>query len=110
MIKFSAQSNQINKTRLKVLQFRDERLSEIIDEAQNSLTSLKSSVESYSDLLFKLTLDVFFRLMEREVTLECLPDDLDLVMNASQKASKSFMDCTGITITVKVAGELSDDQ
>lgn len=107
---FSAQSNQINKTRLKVLQFRDERLSEIIEEAKNSLPSLKTEVTSYSELLFKLSLDIFFHLMENEVTLECLPEDLELVKAASLKASDSFMEITGLNIVVNVIGQLSSEQ
>ena len=109
-VKFSAQSNQINKTRLKMLQFREERLAEIIEEAKNSLDSLKTDKASYSDLLFKLSLDVFFRLMENDITLECLPEDLELVKIASKKASEVFMESTGINIVINVIGQLSSDQ
>lgn len=106
----SAQSNQINKTRLKVLQFRDERLAEIIEEAKNTLPSLKNELDSYSELLFKLSLDVFFHLMENDVTLECLPEDLELVKAASKKASDSFVEITGLNIVVNVIAQLPLEQ
>lgn len=93
-----------------MLQFRDERLTEIVEEAKNSLSSLKTDLSSYSDLLFKLSLDVFFRLMESDVTLECLPEDLELVKAASKKASESFMESTGINIAVNIVGQLSSEQ
>lgn len=93
-----------------MLQFRDERLTEIVEEAKNSLSSLKTDLSSYSDLLFKLSLDVFFRLMESDVTLECLPEDLELVKAVSKKASESFMESTGINIVVNIVGQLSSEQ
>lgn len=105
---FSAQSNQINKTRLKVLQFRDERLIEIIEEARNSLSSLKQDSSQYSQLLFNYSLEVFYRLMENEVVLECIPEDLELVEAASKKAAQIFKESTLIDLNVKVVGNLSE--
>lgn len=106
---FSAQSNQINKTRLKVLQFRDERLNEIIVEARTTLGSIKNDVKTYYDLLLNLCLDVFYRLMENEVTIECTSDDLDLVKGASKKAAEIFKGTTAIDIFINVVGIMSEE-
>lgn len=106
---YSAQSNQINKTRLKILQYRDERLTEIIEEARNALDSLKKDPISYSNLLFDLSLDVFYRLMEGEVLLECVSGDLELVRDASVKAAELFKNSTGINIRVSVVANLSEN-
>ena len=91
-----------------MLQFRDECLSEITEEAQKSLQILKNDVEYYSNLLLKLSLDVFYRLMDNEVFLECSSEDLDVVGSASQKAAEIFKGSTGLDIRVTVLGTLSE--
>jgi V-type H+-transporting ATPase subunit E len=109
MLLFSAQSNQINKTRLKVLQFRDESLNEIIGEAHNTLISVKNDLDSYSKLLLYLCLDVFYRLMENEVSIECTSDDLELVKIASKKAAELFKVSTMIDVSINVAGIMPEE-
>ena len=95
---------------MKVLQFRDESLNEIIEEAEKCLALLKKDSNSYSNLLYKLSLDVFYRLMENNVSLECVPEDLDLVRIASSKAAEAFKESTGISITLEVIGNLSEEK
>jgi V-type H+-transporting ATPase subunit E len=53
----SAQSNQINKARLKVLQAREETLAELLNEAKKQLGSVASD-GSYRGLLKDLILQV----------------------------------------------------
>lgn len=106
---FSAQSNQINKTRLKVLQFRDERLNEIIFEARKTLISIKNDVNSYSVLLTNLCLDVLYRLMENEITLECVYEDLELVQAVSKKAAEIFKETTKIDVSINVVGNMPEE-
>jgi len=48
--------------------------------------------------------------METDLTLECLPEDLELVKAASKKASDSFMEITGINIVVNIIGQLPLEQ
>ena len=92
-----------------MLQFRDERLNEIIVEAQNTLISIKSDVNSYSNLILNLCLDVFYRLMENEVTIECTSDDLDLVKRASKKAAEMFKANTLIDVSINVVGIMPEE-
>lgn len=105
----SAQSNQINKSRLNVLQCRDERLAEIIEDAQRSLPALRQDAQHYAELMTKLCLEVFFRLMETDVALACLPDDQQLVQDASTKAASTFEKATGLRLTLKVEPTLNED-
>ena len=92
-----------------MLQFRDERLNEIIVEAQNTLISIKSDVNSYSNLILNLCLDVFYRLMENEVIIECTDDDLDLVKGASKKAAEMFKASTSIDVSINVVGIMPEE-
>lgn len=55
---YSAQSTHINKSRLKVLQSREEKLEELFDEARKNLVKLSANTESYKTLLYKLALQV----------------------------------------------------
>ena len=85
-------------------------MNEIIDEARNSLTSLKNDALQYSKLLSYFSLEVFYHLMESDVVLECVPEDLELVEVASKKAAEIFKENTFININVKVVGNLSDQR
>lgn len=84
-------------------------MTEIIEEARNSLGNLKADPSYYSNLLLNLSLDVFYRLMEKEVLLECVPVDLELVKEASQKAAELFKESTGIDVHVSVLGNLHEN-
>lgn len=95
--------------RLKILQFRDERLDQIIGEARNRLNSVKKDANSYSRLLLNLCLDVLYRLMESEVSLECNSEDLELVEAASKKAREIFKENTQIDVSINVVGNMSDN-
>jgi len=53
-----AQSTHINKSRLKVLQSREERLEELFSEARKTLSNISANKESYKTLLHKLALQV----------------------------------------------------
>lgn len=93
-----------------MLQFRDERLNEIISEARDTLISIKKDMNSYSNLLLNLCLDVLYRLMENEVTIECTPDDLELVKVASKKAANLFKESTMIDISINVVGIMPEEK
>jgi V-type H+-transporting ATPase subunit E len=54
----SAQSNQINKSRLRVLQARQQMLDELFDEARSKLTSVSKDKSQYPALLKDLVLQV----------------------------------------------------
>ena len=94
---------------MKILQFRNERLNEIIDEARGALPGIREDRENYSELIFKLILDILYRLMENEITLECMFSDLELVKIGAKKASTIFSQNTGINVNISVIGNLSEE-
>ncbi len=48
--------------------------------------------------------------MEREISLECTANDIELVKKASFQAAEAFKTFTGIETKIVVVGSLSDDQ
>lgn len=67
-------------------------------------------MNSYSNLLLNLCLDVFYRLMENEVTIECTSDDLELVKVASKKAAELFKENTMIDVSINVIGIMPEEK
>lgn len=61
-------------------------------------------------MLLNLCLDVFYRLMENEVTIECTPDDLELVKVASKLAANLFKESTMIDISINVVGIMPEEK
>lgn len=59
-------------------------------------------------MLSDFSLEVFYRLMEKDVVLECVAEDLELVEVASKMAAEIFKEKTLIDINVKVIGNLSE--
>ncbi len=55
---YSAQSNQTNKSRLKVLQTREQHLQSLFDAAREKLDGVSKDQEKYKKLLGQLILQV----------------------------------------------------
>ena len=94
---------------MNVLEFRDDKLQDIIAESKTLLPSLKSNRDSYSQLLFNLCLEIFYRLMETEVTLECLKEDEEIVKTASEKAKSEFQSATSISVRLSIVPNLKEE-
>ena len=88
------------------MEYRDEKLQEIINETRDLLSSIKSDRESYSQLLFNLCLEVFYRFMETDVTLECLKEDEEIIRDASEKAKSEFNQATSISLRLTIVPNL----
>lgn len=94
---------------MKILQYRDERLTEIIDEARLALNSLKKDSDKYSEFIFKLALEILYRFMENEIKIECLPDDHEVTTIALKKAGEAFRSVTGIDVSIQISPTLSSE-
>lgn len=92
-----------------MLEYRDEKLQEIIEDAKDLLPSIKSDVDSYSQLLFDLCLEVFYRLMETDITLECLEADEELVKAAADKAKIEFENATTVPLRLTITCNLKPE-
>ncbi|KAJ3087461.1 V-ATPase V1 sector subunit E [Quaeritorhiza haematococci] len=85
-----AQSNHINKSRLKVLQARQQILNDLAQEARSRLKGITSDPSKYQPLLQDLILQALFQLMESDVKLHCRKSDLEIVRKAAAEAAAAY--------------------
>ncbi|KAI8920353.1 ATPase, V1/A1 complex, subunit E [Powellomyces hirtus] len=99
-----AQSNHINKCRLKVLQARQQVLTELLAETKGQLVNISNDRSKYEGLLKDLLLQGFYQLMEKEVKVNCRQKDNDIVKQAIGEANIQFEKEFGY----KVKAEIDD--
>ncbi|KAI9286644.1 ATPase, V1/A1 complex, subunit E [Umbelopsis sp. AD052] len=100
-----AQSNQINKSRLRVLQARQQMLDELFDEARSKLTSVSKDSSQYPALLQDLVLQGFYSLMETNVKIQCRKEDVSLVEKAIAEAVTAYEESMGDKINATIDEE-----
>lgn len=89
-----AQSVQINKAKLQVLQARDNVLDEVFEETKKVLKETAKS-PSYQELLNDLVLQCFFRLGDEKVTITYREADESMVETAIHHATKEYLKASG---------------
>lgn len=87
-------STAANKTRLKVLQARQELLDKLFEDARKKIGD-KSKDEDYGDILKDLILEGMYMLYEPKVGLKCRKADVDKVKTAAESAAKEYEQNTG---------------
>ncbi|KAI8326921.1 ATP synthase subunit [Choanephora cucurbitarum] len=85
-----AQSNHINKTRLRILQERQKVLDDLFEEAEKRIADVSSDEEQYGTLLEGLILQGIYSLMENEVVIRCREQDVDQVNGAIERATEKY--------------------
>jgi len=85
-----ATSNHINKSRLKVLQAREEMLEQLYAESREQLQQISKDNAKYTELLSDLVLQGFYSLMEPEVVIACRAADKDKVAKAIDGAAQIY--------------------
>jgi len=85
-----ATSNHINKSRLKVLQARQEMLEQLYTETREQLQQISKDKAKYDKLLRDLVLQGFYSLMEPEVMVTCRAADKDCVAKAIDGAAQVY--------------------
>ncbi|KAI9101204.1 ATPase, V1/A1 complex, subunit E [Phlyctochytrium arcticum] len=100
-----AQSNHVNKCRLKVLQARQQVLNELTAEARNRLPKISADREKYQKLLNELLLQGFYMLMEPKITVNCRKVDVEAVKQAIEHAKPIYAKEGGINAQVTIDGE-----
>ncbi|KAG1316790.1 hypothetical protein G6F62_013280 [Rhizopus arrhizus] len=74
-----AQSNHINKTRLKILQERQQVLDDLFEEANKRIHQVSDDQDTYRTLIEGLILQGAYALMEPEIDIRCRQQDVDAV-------------------------------
>ena len=72
-------SNLANASRLSILKARDDYVQTLKEEARKQLSILAQDRSKYTTILANLIAQGLFLLMEKDVTIRCRRNDLDLV-------------------------------
>lgn len=106
-----AQSNHVNKSRLKVLQARQQLLDELFLDTRNQLQKISQDKDRYSTLLKDLILQGLYQLMDENVTVIIRKCDLGLIEDAIKISSDLYKESTKLPIKIEVSKEnyLADD-
>ena len=86
-------STSANKTRLKVLQGRQELLDKLFEETRKKVSE-KSKDKNYEDVLKDLILEAMYLLYEPKVGVRCKEADKDKVKKAAEAAAKEYQENT----------------
>ncbi|CAK6435060.1 unnamed protein product [Pipistrellus nathusii] len=83
-------STMKSQARLKLLQFQNDLVSELLNEAKLRLISIVADPGVYQEMLYKLVLQGLFRLLEPEVIIRCRPQDYILVEGVVRQAIPQY--------------------
>jgi len=90
-------SNEVNKSRLRVLKSQEEGIQEILNKAKTQLANVSKDKSRYKDLLKKLIAEGAIKLEESKILIRCRTEDKSLVdevlsqvqQEVQQKAKRS---------------------
>ena len=105
-------SNLANASRLSILKARDDYVQALKEEARKQLAVLTQDQAKYQKILANLIAQGLFLLMEKEVSLRCRRQDLDLVKQLvpeSMQRYKQELKQKEINVTVDEKNFLADD-
>ncbi|KAG8882698.1 hypothetical protein FRB97_007838 [Tulasnella sp. 331] len=103
-----AQSTLTNKSRLKLLQAREQHLQDLFSEARERLSKLSSDQARYTQLLETSIAQGLLRLLEPSVTVHCRPQDEEIVKKAVEGAKAQYIEISGRKSEVDVQATLGD--
>ncbi len=106
---YRAQSTLTNKSRLKLLQQREEHLQDLFTTARESIVSLSASEDRYVQFLENVITQGLLALLESDVVVLARDKDIDVVKKAAENAEKQYQELSSKTVTTKVQGGLSED-
>ncbi|KAJ2779976.1 V-ATPase V1 sector subunit E [Coemansia interrupta] len=102
-------STLINKSRLQVLQARQEMLETVFSDAREALAKVPEDKEKYQKMLVELCVQAFVQLNDRRVNVRVRKADLDVIKTAVEEAVAIYKkDGKDITATVVEDSPLPD--
>ncbi|KAJ1981593.1 V-ATPase V1 sector subunit E [Dimargaris verticillata] len=101
------QSNMVNKARLRVLSRRQEMLDQLFEEASQRLAEIAKDAakakQFYNDeVLEKIILQGFYKLMDENVVLQCRESEKNKVSTLATKAAEEYEKAVGSKVAFKV--------
>ncbi|KAK9845474.1 hypothetical protein WJX81_007411 [Elliptochloris bilobata] len=88
-------SKQLNDSRIKVLQAREDAVQAIVKEAHNKLSTLTADKKAYRSLLTDLTVQALSKLKEDSATLKVREADLALLKEVAEPARSKYQQVFG---------------
>jgi len=104
-----AQSTLTNKSRLKLLQQREEHLQDLFSTARTQLSELAQDEGRYVQFLEGALVQGLLVLLEPSVTVHARPKDAGAVKRAVEGASKQYNEISGLEVKVTVKETLNDE-
>ncbi|EMD36194.1 hypothetical protein CERSUDRAFT_84268 [Gelatoporia subvermispora B] len=104
-----AQSTLTNKSRLKLLQQREEHLQDLFATTRAQLIELAQDEGRYVQFLEGALVQGFLSLLEADVTVHARPTDAEVVKQAADGAAKQYNEISGLKVSVTVKETLSDN-
>ncbi|KAM0752304.1 hypothetical protein T439DRAFT_355163 [Meredithblackwellia eburnea MCA 4105] len=99
-------SNQNNKSRLQLLEAREEYLEKVFEEARGKLKDTTSDEGKYGELLKGLILQALFTIMEKDITVSGRKVDSKFLKTAAAAAAKEFEAQAGFAVKLEVKEDL----
>lgn len=104
-----AQSTLTNKSRLRLLQQREEHLQDLFSTARASIIELAAEEGRYVQFLEGVIAQGLLQLLEPDALLRAREKDVATVEKAAANAAKIYQDVSGRTVKTKVEGSLSNE-
>ncbi|CAL1710805.1 unnamed protein product [Somion occarium] len=104
-----AQSTLTNKSRLKLLQQREEHLQDLFETARESILDLAANEGQYVQFLEGVIVQALLQLLESDATVHVRGKDVDIGKKAAKNAQKQYTEISGRHVDVKVEGSLSNE-
>ncbi|KAK7689393.1 hypothetical protein QCA50_007185 [Cerrena zonata] len=104
-----AQSTLTNKSRLKLLQQREEHLQDLFSTSRSSILELASNEGQYVQFLEGVILQGLLQLLEPEAILRAREKDADAVAKAAEGAARQYHELSGRHAKTEVEASLSNE-
>ncbi|KAH8109498.1 vacuolar H+ ATPase E1 [Phellopilus nigrolimitatus] len=102
------QSTQLNKSRLRLLQRREEHLQDLFSTAREKILELSQDEGRYTQLLEGVIIQGLLQLMESDITVIAREKDVAIVETAAAGAQKQYNALSGRDVSISVLGDLPD--
>lgn len=109
LISCSAQSTLTNKSRLKLLQLREEHLQDLFASSRAQILALAADEGRYTQFLQSVIVQGYLQLLEPEVTVLVREKDFEFAQQAADNAAAQYTEISGRTVTPTVKPALSND-
>ena len=105
----SAQSTLTNKSRLKLLQQREEHLQDLFSTARSSILELAANEGQYVQFLEGVILQGLLQLLEPDAVIHAREKDAEVVEKAAEGAANQYHELSGRKAKTQVEASLPNE-